>query len=253
MIHPSAVVSCRVPESVSIGAGAIVGARVILGENVSIGANAVIEGATTLSEGVKVGPGAVLGTPPQDLKFGGEDTTLFVGPRTVIRELANINLGTRASGSTIVGADCFIMAYVHIAHDCRIGDGVILANAVNLAGHVSVGNNAVLGGVVPVHQFSRIGELAMIGGGYRVPKDVPPFVLAGGEPLRAVGINALGLSRHGWLPDQIDQARDAFRFLFRSPGSMRDKVERALADFPPSSPAHRMARFMSDSERGVIV
>lgn len=253
MIHPSAVVSCGAPDSVRIGPGAVVGPRVVLGENVVIGANAVIEGPTTISAGVRVGPGAVLGTAPQDLKFGGEDTTLFIGPRTVIREMANINLGTKASGSTVVGADCFIMAFVHIAHDCRIADGVILANAVNLAGHVAVGRNAVLGGVVPVHQFSRIGELAMIGGGYRVPKDVPPFVLAGGEPLRAVGINTLGLRRHGWSAEQIDDALLAFRRIFRSPGSMNEKVERILAECPETSPAHRMALFISTSERGVIV
>lgn len=253
MIHPSAVVSCAVPDSSQVAAGAVVGPRVTVGENVSIGANAVIEGSTTLSDGVNVGPCAVLGTVPQDLKFGGEETTLFIGPRTVIREMANINLGTCASGSTVVGADCFIMAYVHIAHDCRVADGVILANAVNLAGHVSVGRNAVLGGVVPVHQFTRIGEHAMVGGGYRVPKDVPPFVLAGGEPLRAVGINVLGLKRRGWSALQIEQALDSFRFLFRTPGSMKDKVARSLAENPEGSPGYRMAAFIAASERGVII
>ncbi len=253
MIHPAAVVSCPVPESAQIGPGAVLGPRVVVGENVTVGANAVIDGATTLSDGVRVGPGAVLGTIPQDLKFGGEETSLFIGPGTVIREMANINLGTKASGSTVVGARCFIMAYVHVAHDCRVGDGVILANSVNLAGHVSVGDNAVLGGVVPVHQFSRIGELAMIGGGFRVPKDVPPFVLAGGEPLRAVGINVLGLRRHGWTPEQVDEARETFRLLFRSPGTVNRKIEKLLAESPPESPSHRMARFMAESHRGVIV
>lgn len=253
MIHPSAVVSCHVPDSSNVAAGAVVGPRVMVGENVIIGANAVIDGATTLSDGVRVGPCAVLGTVPQDLKFGGEDTSLIIGPRTVIREMANINVGTSASGSTVVGADCFIMAYVHIAHDCRVADGVILANAVNLAGHVSVGRNAVLGGVVPVHQFTRIGDHAMVGGGYRVPKDVPPFVLAGGEPLRAVGINVLGLKRRGWSSEQIDQALDAFRFLFRTSGSMKDKLSRMLSENPEGSPGHRMASFMAASERGVII
>ncbi len=253
MIHPAAVVSCPVPESSEIGPGAVLGPEVVLGENVTVGANAVIDGATTLSDGVKVGPGAVLGTIPQDLKFEGEKTSLFIGPGTVIREMANINLGTKASGSTVVGARCFIMAYAHVAHDCRVGDGVILANSVNLAGHVIVGNDAVLGGLVPVHQFSRIGELAMVGGGYRVPKDVPPFVLAGGEPLRAVGINVLGLRRHGWTTEQVEEAKEAFRILFRTPGAVDRKIERLMADTPPGSPFHRMARFMAESQRGVIV
>lgn len=253
MIHPRAVVECAVPETASIGPGAVVGERVTLGEHVVIGPNAVVQGATILSDHVRVGPGAVLGTVPQDLKFEGEDTSLFVGPRTVIREMANLNLGTRASGRTLVGADCFIMAYVHIAHDCVIDDGVILANAVNLAGHVTVGRNAIIGGVVPVHQFSRVGELAMIGGGFRVPKDVPPFILAGGEPLRAVGVNVLGLRRHGWSPEEIDQAREAFRFFFRSSDPLREKIARALSEWPPESPMYRMGNFLHTSERGVIV
>jgi UDP-N-acetylglucosamine acyltransferase len=253
MIHSSAVVLCPVPDSADIGPGAVVGERVTVGERVVIGPNAVVEGATTLCDDVKVGPCAVLGTIPQDLKFKGEDTTLVVGQRTVIREFANLNLGTAVSGSTEVGADCFIMAYVHIAHDCRIGDGVILANAVNLAGHVSVGKHAIIGGVVPVHQFARIGEFAMIGGGFRVPKDVPPFVLAGGEPLRPAGVNILGLQRHGWSPDLIEQAKEAFRYFFRSPGVMKEKVEISLSSWPEESPMYRMGRFIQTSERGVIV
>ncbi len=253
MIHRTAVVECSVPDSAVIGPFAVIGPDVVLGENVIVGAHALVDGITTLGDMVNVGPGAVIGTPPQDLKFAGEKTTLEVGARTVIREMANINCGTSATGKTVVGADCFIMAYCHIAHDCVIGDGVILANTVNIAGHVEVGTRAVIGGVVPVHQFARIGEYSMIGGGYRVAKDVTPFTLAGGEPLRAVGINKLGLRRNGFTNKEIAEAVDSFHYFFKSGGSMADKTSQALETQPEDSIRARMARFISTSRRGVTI
>lgn len=253
MIHRTAVVDCAVPDSVWIGPFAVVGEDVTLGERVKIGAHAVVSGVTTLSEDVEVGPGAVIGTPPQDLKYAGERTVLEVGARTVIRELANISCGTSATGRTVVGADCFLMAFSHVAHDCVIGDGVILANAVNLAGHVEVGNRAIIGGIVPVHQFTRIGEFAMIGGGYRVSKDVTPFTLAGGEPLRAVGINKVGLRRNGFSNEEIDLAVDSFRFFFKGQGTMAEKIGEAMNMQPENSILRRMAEFIGSSKRGVTI
>lgn len=253
MIHRTAIVDCAVPDSAEIGPFAVVGGEVKVGEGVIIGAHAVVAGITTLSEKVQVGPGAVVGTPPQDLKFAGEVTTLEIGARTVIREMANINRGTSATGKTVIGADCFLMAYCHVAHDCVIGDGVILANAVNLAGHVEVGRKAIIGGVVPVHQFTRIGEYAMIGGGYRVSQDVVPFTLTGGEPLRAVGINKLGLRRNGFSNDEIQSAVDGFHFLFKGKGTLAERLSEVL-DSPLSDPfKRRMAEFMKDSRRGVTI
>ncbi|HOP27794.1 MAG TPA: acyl-ACP--UDP-N-acetylglucosamine O-acyltransferase [Candidatus Sabulitectum sp.] len=253
MIHETAVVRCGVPDSAVIGPFAVVGESVTLGEGVVIGAHAVVEGITTLGDGVKVGPGAVIGTPPQDLKYQGERTILEVGRGTVIREMANINCGTGASGRTVIGEDCFLMAYSHVAHDCVIGNGVILANSVNLAGHVEVGNRAIIGGVVPVHQFTRIGEFSMIGGGYRVSRDVTPFTLAGGEPLRAVGINKLGLRRNGFSNDEIQEAVDGFHALFREGGTMAERVESALSSHGSSSFLVRMAEFIRASSRGVTI
>lgn len=253
MIHSTAIVDCSAPDSVRIGPYAVVGPEVVLGENTVIEPHAVVTGRTTLGEGVRIGPGAVIGTPPQDLKYDGEKTTLEIGRGTVVREMANINCGTSATGKTVVGDDCFIMAYCHIAHDCVIGNGVILANAVNIAGHVEVGNRAIIGGVVPVHQFARIGEYSMIGGGYRVAKDVTPFTLAGGEPLRAVGINKLGLRRNGFSNEEISQAVDSFHYFFKKSGNMAEKVAHALETHEENSIMARMARFISISQRGVTI
>ena len=253
MIHSTAIVQCDVPDTVEIGPYAIVGPEVVLGQRVVIDAHAVVVGITTLAEDVKVGPGAVIGTPPQDLKFAGERTTLEVGARTVIREMANINCGTSATGKTVIGADCFLMAFSHVAHDCIIGDGVILANSVNLAGHVSIGTKAIIGGIVPVHQFTRIGEYAMIGGGFRVSRDVSPFTLAGGEPLRMIGVNKLGLRRNGFSNEEIASAVDCFRYFFKSPDTMASKVEAVLSDESVNPLKRRMAEFIKTSSRGVTI
>ncbi|PIE52615.1 acyl-[acyl-carrier-protein]--UDP-N-acetylglucosamine O-acyltransferase [Candidatus Fermentibacteria bacterium] len=253
MIHRTAIVDCDVPESAVIGPYAVVGPEVVIGENVRIDAHAVVTGSTTLSEQVHIGPGAVIGTAPQDLKFAGEKTTLEVGARTVIREMANINCGTGVNGKTVVGSDCFVMAYCHIAHDCVVGDGVILANAVNIAGHAEVGKRAIIGGLVPVHQFARIGEYCMIGGGYRVSKDVTPFTLAGGEPLRAVGINKIGLRRNGFSSQEIAQAVDSFHFFFKKSGTMAEKIAEAIETSEEGSIMARVAEFISQSQRGVTI
>ncbi len=253
MIHSTAIVQCEVPESVQIGPYAVVGPEVVLGQRVVIDAHAVVVGITTLGDDVKVGPSAVIGTDPQDLKFSGERTTLEVGARTVIREMANINTGTSATGKTVIGSDCFLMAFSHVAHDCVIGDGVILANSVNLAGHVQIGTKAIIGGIVPVHQFTRIGEYSMIGGGFRVSRDVSPFTLAGGEPLRMIGVNKLGLRRNGFTNQEISFAVDSFKYFFKNPQTMAAKVSEALSLETTDSIRKRMAQFISASSRGVTI
>ncbi len=252
MINSTAIVDSHVPDSVEIGPWAFVGPDVTLGEGVVIGPHAVVMGPLTAGTDVKIGPSAVIGTDPQDLKYRGERTSLEIGERTVIREFANINRGTAETGSTVIGPDCFIMAYVHIAHDCRIGTGVILANAVNVAGHVEIGDYAVIGGVVPVHQFVRVGSFAMIGGGYRVNKDVPPFCLAGGYPLKVVSLNTVGLRRSGFDDGRLQDLGEAFRFLFREGGSLTDKVNDLLAREDLGRDARDLAEFILSSTRGVV-
>jgi len=252
VIHPSSVVGSPVPDDADIGPFVVLGEDVILGSGVRIGAHATVMGPTTLGDGVFIGPSAVVGTDPQDLKYGGERTGLTIGPRTVVREFANINRSTSRTEPTEIGSDCLIMAYVHVAHDCRIGDRVILANAVNIAGHVEIGDDVTIGGVVPVHQFVRIGPHSMIGGGYRVNKDVPPFILAGGYPLRVAALNSIGLRRKGFTGQRLEELDRAFRHLFREAGNLTEKAGKLLETRDCSSDAAELARFILSSERGVI-
>ena len=251
MIHETAIVKSGLPASVTVEPFAWVGEDVDVGENVVIGHSAHVQGPITIGDDVRVGPSAVIGTDPQDLKYSGERTGLVIGDRTVIREFANLNRGTAVTGRTVIGEDCLIMAYVHVAHDCRLGNGVILANAVNLAGHVVIEDNATVGGVVPVHQFVRIGALAMIGGGFRVAKDVPPYALAGGYPLRVISINRIGLSRKGFTPDGIEALDRAFRFLFRESGTLTAKAQQLLERPDVSPEVEHLARFVLENKRGL--
>lgn len=251
-VDPRAAVDCAVPDGCSIEPFAVVGPGVTLSPGVSIGAHAVVTGRTTLGRDVRIGPCAVIGTDPQDLKFAGEDTALEIGDRTVIREFANVSKGTTATGCTIIGCDCLVMAYAHVAHDCRVGSRVILANAVNLAGHVEVGDHATIGGVVPIHQFVRIGAFSMIGGGYRVPMDVPPYCLAGGYPLKVSALNRIGLKRNGFSDERLQDLDRAFRFLFRDPGTVSSKAARVVEEAGWGDDARALAGFILSSRRGVI-
>lgn len=252
MIHPTALVESVLPEDASVGAYAVVGPDVELGSGVSIGPHAFVTGPCRIGDRVAIGPSAVIGTDPQDLKYRGERTELVIGSGTVIREFANINRGTGESGRTVVGEDCLIMAYVHVAHDCVIGDRVILANTVNMAGHVQIDDDVTIGGVVPVHQFVRIGRHSMIGGGYRVSKDVPPFVLAGGNPLGVMALNLIGLRRKGFDGERLEALERAFRYLFREKGTLTAKARTLLEDETTSSDSRHMAEFILSSTRGVI-
>jgi len=254
-IHAAAIVdqSAEIGEDVTIGPNAIIENDVVIGNGSNIGPGAHIAEGARLGENVKVFSYAVVGTIPQDLKFGGEKTTCEIGDRTVIREFASLNRGTNARGKTAVGSDCLLMAYTHVAHDCLIGDNCILANAATLAGHVTVEDWVIVGGLVPVHQFSSIGCHAMIGGGWRVPKDVPPYVTAVGSPLKPLDINKIGLSRRGFSDDTISNLRKAHKALFRSKTDMKSSLERLeeMGDMGPEV-AH-MIEFIRASQRGVIM
>lgn len=252
MIHETAVVRSDVPESATVGPCSYIGEDVALGDGVVIGHGAVVEGPCTLGDGVVIGPSAVIGTDPQDLKYSGERTELIVGSGTVIREFANINRGTSATGSTVIGSNCLIMAYVHVAHDCRLGDNVILANAVNLAGHVEIGDYASIGGVVPVHQFVRIGCHSFIGGGFRVAQDVPPFALAGGYPLRVISPNRVGLGRRGFGEAALEALEEAYRVLFREEGIISSKAKNLLEMTNLTPEVRTLAQFVLESKRGLV-
>jgi len=254
-IHPTAVIhpGAEIADGVVIGPHAVVEDDVVIGEGAEIGSGAHIAHGSRLGKDVKVFPYAVVGTIPQDLKFGGEETLLEIGDRTVIREFATLNRGTKASGRTVVGSDCLLMAYTHVAHDCVVGDHCILANAATLAGHVTVEEWVIVGGLVPIHQFVRIGCHAMVGGGWRVPKDVPPYVVAAGNPLKPVNINIIGLKRRGFDDETVSSLKRAFRALFRSKADMKHSLESLESSGDVCPEVERLIRFIRDSERGVIM
>lgn len=251
--HPTAVIdpAAEIHESAAVGPYAVIGPGVTIGADVRIGPHAYVERDTRVGEGCFIAKGAVLGTDPQDLKYAGEKTELIVGPRTVIREFATLNRGTRASGRTVVGSDCLIMAYAHVAHDCRIGDHVILANAVNMGGHVEIGDWAIVGGVTAIHQFVRIGCHAMVGGGSRVPQDVAPYCMVAGNPCAAYGLNTVGLRRRRFPPETIAALRDAYRKIFQSELNVGRAVEEisSLEDAPEE--VRRLVEFIRASRRGI--
>jgi len=253
-IHPTAVVSpkAELGEGVSVGPFAIVEEGTRIGDGTTIGPHALIARGTTLGRGCQVHYSAVVGTIPQDMKFSGEETALEVGDRTIIREFATLNRGTTDRWRTVVGSDCLIMAYAHVAHDCMLGNHVIMANCASLAGHVVIEDYAILGGLVAVHQWVRIGQHSFIGGGYRVPKDVPPFVRAAGEPLRPAGLNSVGLRRRGFSPETMRVLKKAYRILFRSGLNTTQAIERIGEEVELIPEIRTLVEFIESSERGII-
>ncbi len=254
-IHPTAVVDphAEIGPDVTIGPFAVIEGNVVIGRGSSIGHGAHIAWGCRLGEEVKVFSHAVVGSVPQDLKFGGEETTLEIGDRTVIREFVTMNRGTSAHRRTVVGSDCLLMAYSHVAHDCTVGNHCILANSATLAGHVTLEDWVNVGGLVPIHQFVRIGCHAMIGGGWRVPKDVPPYTTAAGDPLKPIDINKIGLSRRGFTEETISCLKKAYRILFRSHKDMKSALAEleSMGDMGPE--VTHLREFVLSSERGVIM
>lgn len=249
LIDPTAVLA----DDVVIGAYAIVGGGVQVGPGTVVAARATIERDTSLGCRCYVGVGAVLGSDPQDRKYTGEPTRLTVGDQTTIREYATLHRGTAATGRTMVGRRCYLMAYAHVAHDCVLEDDVVLANMVQLAGHVHVEAGASIGGSTAVHQFVHIGALAFVGGASRVVQDVPPYTRAAGNPMKLFGLNAVGLERAGMERDTRRALKRAHRLLFNSKRPLAGAVEEVrleLGDIPEV--AHLM-EFVARSQRGVLV
>jgi UDP-N-acetylglucosamine acyltransferase len=253
-IHPTAMVDpkAELGKNVKIGPNTIIEPDVIIEDNVTIGANCLVGQYTELKKGVKLFHGAVVGTIPQDLKFKGEKTKLIIGENTIVREYAMFNRGTAESGATIIGENCLLMAYTHIAHDCRIGNSVILVNTVQISGHVEIDDYAIVGGVVPVHQFVKIGAHAMIGGGFRVQQDVCAYALAAGYPLKIAGINSVGLRRRGFSKESITNIEKAFKFLFYSGMNTSQAVEKIQSELPSSEEMKTILRFIERSNRGLV-
>ncbi|MEI7695260.1 MAG: acyl-ACP--UDP-N-acetylglucosamine O-acyltransferase [Chlorobium sp.] len=235
-IHPTALIgqSAILGDGVSIGPYSVIEEDVEIGDGTTIWPHVHIGSGARIGKECKIYTGAVLATEPQDLKFSGEKTWLYVGDRTVVRECVTLNRGTKASGQTVIGSDNLFMAYSHVGHDCVIGNHVVIANGVPFGGHCEVADFVVVGGVSGVHQFVRIGRFSMIGALSRVTLDVPPFVMASGnESFRFEGLNSIGLKRRGFGSEKITMIKDAYRIIFQSGLLLSNALEKVKSDLPP--------------------
>lgn len=253
-IHPTAIIESNVEigDNVTIGPYSWIRENVSIGDGTEIGSHVVLSPGSHIGKDCKILHHAVLGEIPQDLKFGGEVTTIEVGDRTVIREFVTINRGTKAHWKTVVGTDCLIMAYVHLAHDCIVGNNVVIANACNIAGHVEIQNWAILGGMVGIHQFTKVGQHSLVGGHYRVSKDIPPFIIAAGEPLRFEGLNIIGLRRRGFNKDTINTLKKAYSYIFSTKYNVSDAVKKIKEEIEVSPEIQALLEFIDSSDRGII-
>ena len=252
-IHPTALVdpSAELGRDVSVGPFSIVGPNVIVGDGCRLGPRVTLHQNVRLADEVSVGDGSILGGDPQDLKYRGEETWVEIGTGTIIREYSTINRATAATFKTTVGARCFIMSYVHLAHDCHVGDDVVIANATQCAGHVTIHDRAVLSGLNAVHQFVTIGTYAFVGGGSRVNQDIPPYVKAVGNPMELYGLNSIGLQRAGFPAETVAALKRAYRLFFNSDLNLSQALERARSELPVVPEVDRFLAFVESSERGV--
>ena len=254
-VHPSAVVApgAELAEGVSIGAFCVIGAHVRIGTNTQVEPHCVIDGRTTIGCDNRIGPHASLGGPPQDKKYAGEPTELRIGNANTIREFTTFNTGTvQDGGITSVGDDNWVMAYVHVAHDCQIGSHTILANSVTLAGHVIIEDHAILGGATLVHQFCRIGAHAFTAGGSVVLRDVPPFVMAGGNSAQPHGINSEGLKRRGFSSDALMEIKRAYKTLYRSGLTLEEANIQIGQQAGEHDEVQIMSEFLNRTQRGIV-
>ena len=254
MIHPTAIVDPRaeLDTDVEIGPYSIIRENVSIGSGTIIGPHVVIEPFVEIGSNCRIHPYAALGGVPQSIRFKGEETHIRIGPRTIIREFVTIHRGTGFGGGvTEIGEENFLMAYTHIAHDCIIGRGVVMANNATLAGHITIGDHATIGGLAAIHQFARIGEYAFIGGMTGVPKDVPPYVLAAGERARLRGLNTIGLMRHGFTKEAVKELKKAYRIIFRIGLTLNEGIERVNAQVEQIPEVVNFLKFIKSSERGI--
>jgi UDP-N-acetylglucosamine acyltransferase len=252
--HPSAIVSkkAQIADDVKIGPFTIIEDDVIIGKGTIVDSSVSIKDGARIGENVKIYHGAAIAGPPQDLKFAGEKTELFVGDNTVVREFVTLNRGTAAHGKTEIGRNCLFMAYSHAAHDCIIGDNVIIANSVQMGGHVEIGDFAVIGGATVIHQFSLVGEHCMVGGGFRITQDILPYSTVAGYPLRCLGLNSIGLQRRGFTPETITQLKKMFRLLMSKKLNTSQALARIDEEVEKIPEVIKVLEFNKKSERGVV-
>ncbi len=254
MIHPTAIVSpdAKIGADVRIGAFTIIGEDVTIGEGTRIGPHVVIDPHVDIGPRCTIFQFAAIGAIPQDLKFGGETSRAIVGADVTIREFVTIHRGTEAGGNlTEVGEQSFLMAYTHVAHDCRIGKMVVLANNTTLAGHLTIGNFATVGGLVAIHQFVRVGDYAFVGGKSAVVKDIPPYVIAAGDRAVLHGLNRVGLKRHGFTRQTMTALKKTYRIMFRYGLTVNEAIQRVHAEVDMTPEVDTFIKFIKSSPRGV--
>jgi UDP-N-acetylglucosamine acyltransferase len=253
-VHPTALVhpEAKLHSSVEIGAYAVIGPKVRIGAGSTVGPHAVIEGRTTIGDRNRIFQFASIGAVPQDLKYAGEDTELVMGHGNTVREFATLHLGTAGGGGvTRVGNDNLFMSCSHVAHDCQIANGCVLANSAALAGHVQVDDHVILGGLSAVHQFTRIGRHAFIAGGAMVAMDVPPYCTAQGDRAELVGLNTVGLTRHGYSEEELRRIKHAYKVLFRSKLGLNEAVAKLRAEHGGHPEIDVLLDFVARSQRGI--
>ncbi len=254
-VHPAAVVSSRaeLAEGVKIGPYSIIGDHVRIGRDTTLESHVVIDGHTLIGERNRIYPFVSIGSPPQDVGYKGEETRVVIGNGNLIKEFVTINRATtKQDWSTIVGDDNYLMAYAHIAHDCRLGNGIIMSNVATLGGHTVIGDHAILGGLVAVHQFVRIGSFAFVGGKSGVDRDVPPFMIVAGERAKLYGLNRRGLARYGFSQEAIDGLKQAYRILWRENRSLVEGIRRVRQEIPAFPELEVLLSFFEGSKRGIL-
>ncbi|ACL70504.1 acyl-(acyl-carrier-protein)--UDP-N-acetylglucosamine O-acyltransferase [Halothermothrix orenii H 168] len=253
-IHETAIVhpGAKIGKNVEIGPYSIIGENVEIGEGTKIGPHVVVEGWTTIGKNNQIFHGASIGLEPQDMKFKGEKSYLFIGDNNIIRENVTIHRGTEeGGGETRIGNNNLIMAYCHVAHDCQLGNHIIMSNATNLAGHVIIEDYVVMSGLTGVHQFVRVGKMAMVGAHSKVVKDVPPYILVDGHPARVNGINVVGLRRNGVDPDLRQEIKRAYKILYRSNLNTSQAIEKMDQELDASEEIEHFLRFLRNAQRGI--
>ncbi len=253
-IHSTAIVSskAKLGDNIVVGPYAIIEDDVEIGNDCSIGPHACIYDGARISDRVKIFQAASISNVPQDLKFNNEKSYLHIGSDTTIRECATLHRGTSEGGATHVGKNCLIMAYAHIAHDCEIGDEVILSNGVQVAGHSTIEHHVIVGGLTGVHQFSKVGQYSMVGACKLVSSDIPPYVLASGYPIRFEGLNSVGLRRRGFPKEAIATLKDIYNILYSSGLTFTKARDKIAEDYNDNFYAQNVLQFINKSDRGII-
>ncbi|MBZ0199400.1 MAG: acyl-ACP--UDP-N-acetylglucosamine O-acyltransferase [Ignavibacteriaceae bacterium] len=253
-VHPTAIVSskAKIGDNVTIGPFVVVEDDVEIGEGTTIQSSAVIYNGARLGKNVKIFQGASVSNIPQDISFANEYSIFEVGDNTTIREFVTLHRGTVSTGMSKIGKNCLLMAYTHVAHDTILGDNVILANAVQVAGHVEIHDYAIIGGMTPVHQFCKVGAHSMTGGGFRITQDLPPFMLASDEPLQFHGLNIIGLRRRGFSNDDIMLLKKAFGYLYSKSLNVSQAKTKIIEEMGDNENIKTLLKFLENSKRGLI-